>query len=379
MITDNKNVQGENRFKRQSQRKLPVLSRDGPKNKTEFKRQKQRKLPITSRGAAVMTYSERCSNLSNVLFRGDGIPCKISKPRRRHNKVIQNEKTLVNDKRVRSSLQLWRKENGLTSNHGFVKNSTKVLFGDTRHLQSFDSHPFFHKIPYACIRETRGNQAFVELRCLEKEIIELLQSSKGNYTGHKYGANEGVNCGMSFSGGGTLSNKDSGISGTVQWSGFIKRRPDLRKRLCNLFKIILEEAFGSCLWYKRLLRLTAKINSESGYERTLPGLPLTGMWFNVVPKQEAVHCDRNVVGATFVLSTYEGDGAVLVLSTTSQKNVAKIQINPPMILAGKWANYAHCNTNVSIVTESKRKSWTLYLDKRAFSTRYSYNVPNGIL
>jgi hypothetical protein len=82
--------------------------------------------------------------------------------------------------------------------------------------------------------------------------------------------------------------------------------------LCNLFKIILEEAFGSCLWYKRLLRLTAKINSESGYERTLPGLPLTGMWFNVVPKQEGVHCDPNAVGASFVLSTYEGDGAVLV-------------------------------------------------------------------
>jgi hypothetical protein len=143
MITDNKNVQEKNRFKRQSQRKLPILSRDDRKNKTEFKRQKQRKLPITSRGAVVMTYSERCSNLSNALFCGDGIPCKISKPRRRHNKVIQNEKTLVNNKRVRNSLRLWRKENGLTSNHGFVKNSTKVLFGDTRHLQSFDSHPFF--------------------------------------------------------------------------------------------------------------------------------------------------------------------------------------------------------------------------------------------
>jgi hypothetical protein len=303
-----------------------------------------------------MTYSERCSNLSNVLFCGNGIPCKISKRRRRHKKVIQNEKTLVNNKRVRNSLQLWRKEYGLTSNHGLLKNSTKVLFGDTRHLQSFDSHPFFHKIPYACIRETLRNQAFAELRCLEKEIIELLQLSKENYTAHKYGANEGENCGMSFSGGGTLSNKVSGISGTVQWSGFIKRQPELRKRLYNLFEIILEEAFGPCLWYKRLLRLTAKINSESGYERTLPGLPLTGIWFNVVPKQEAVHCDRHVVGATFVLSTYEGDGAVLVLSTTSPKNVAKIQINPPMILAGKWANYAHCNTNVSIVTESKRKS-----------------------
>jgi hypothetical protein len=156
---------------------------------------------------------------------------------------------------------------------------------------------------------------------LEKEIIELLQSSKENYTAHKFGANEGVNSGMSFSGGGTLFNKDSGISGTVQWSGFIKRQPDLRKQLCNLFEIILKEAFGSCLWYKRLLRLTAKINSESGYERTLPGLTLTGMWFNVVPKQEAVHCDRNVGGTTFVLSTYEGDGAVLVLSTTLPKKM----------------------------------------------------------
>ena len=127
MITDNTNVQGKNRLKRQSQRKLPILSRNGKEKKTEFKRQKQRKLPITRRGAAVMTYSERCSNLSNVLVRGDGIPCKISKPRRRYKKGIQNEKMLMNNKRVRNSLQLWRKENELTCNHGFVKNSRKVL------------------------------------------------------------------------------------------------------------------------------------------------------------------------------------------------------------------------------------------------------------
>ena len=115
--------------------------------------------------------------------------------------------------------------------------------------------------------------------------------------------------------------------------------------------------------------------SESGDERTISGLPLTGLWFNIVPKQEAIHCDRNVVGATFVLSTYEGDGASLVLSTTSLDNVGKFQINPPTILAGRWANYAHCNTNVA--TGSTRKSWTLYLDKRAFSKRYVYNIPTG--
>jgi hypothetical protein len=132
-------------------------------------------------------------------------------------------------------------------------------------------------------------------------------STKKKYTSHKCGANKGLKCGISFSGGGTLSNKDSGISGTAQSSAFIKGRPDLRKRLCNLFQRILEEAFGECLWYKSLLHLTAKINSESGYKRTHSGLPLTGMWFIIVPKQEAVHCDWNVAGATFVLSTYEGD------------------------------------------------------------------------
>ncbi len=365
-------VQRAPKFIRQKQRKLPMTRRD-PK----FIRQKQRKLPITRRDLPVSTYSRRSANLSNLLAHGHSRLRKVVKPTKRRQKGIRDETTLMNNRRVRNSLQLWRTENGLTANHGFVKNSTKVLFGDTRYLQSFDSHPFFHKIPYACVRETIGIRLFAELLCLEKQILELLESSKENYTAHKYGANEGVNCGISFSAGGTLSNKESGISGTVQWSAFVKKRPDLRRRLCNLFQRILEEAFGSCLWYKRLLHLTAKINSESGYERTLPGLPLTGMWFNIVPKQEAVHCDRNVVGATFVLSTYQGNGAVLVLSTTSPKTVAKIQINPPMILAGKWANYAHCNTNVSIEAESKRKSWTLYLDKRAFSTRYAYNVPNG--
>lgn len=62
----------------------------------------------------------------------------IAKPRKRHEKRIRN---LTNKKRLRDSLRLWRKENGLTADHGFVKNSTTVLFDDTRHLQSFESHP----------------------------------------------------------------------------------------------------------------------------------------------------------------------------------------------------------------------------------------------
>jgi hypothetical protein len=138
---------------------------------------------------------------------------------------------LTNKKRLRDSLQAWRMDNGLTANLGFVKNLTKVLFNDTRHHQSFESHRFFHAIPYACVQEALGNKPFAKLCRLEKEILELLQASKEKYTSHKYGANEGVNCGMLFSGGGILSNKDSGISGTVQWSAFVKRKRGLKETL----------------------------------------------------------------------------------------------------------------------------------------------------
>jgi hypothetical protein len=44
----------------------------------------------------------------------------------------------LTEERVRDYLQLWRRENGLTASHAFVRNSTKVVFGDaTRHLQFY--------------------------------------------------------------------------------------------------------------------------------------------------------------------------------------------------------------------------------------------------
>ena len=196
---------------------------------------KQNKLAVTTGNPTFHTYSKRTENLSNVLATGGAIFQKIVLPTKRKHKKKDNKKILESIKTVRQKLQLWRTKNGLTSNHGFVKTSTEVLFHDTRYLQKFDSHPFFHSIPYAIVRKTNGEKLFDKLRCLENEILELLKTSTNNYTAHKYGANEGLNCGLSCVGGGTLSNKEAGISGTVQWSGFIKGKPDLRKRLCGLF------------------------------------------------------------------------------------------------------------------------------------------------
>ena len=175
----------------------------------------------------LVTYVKRAEHLSRVLTNGRYISRKIVLPTKGEKKRVNNQEHKEQNKKLRVPLQLWRIQNGLTANDGFVKKYTKVLFDDTRYLQSFDSHPFFRSVPYACVRKTNGKQLFEELRYLEKHIINMLSSSNKNYTEHKYGANEGVNCGLSFAGSGTLSNKQNGISGTVQWSGFIKRRPEL--------------------------------------------------------------------------------------------------------------------------------------------------------
>jgi hypothetical protein len=178
------------------------------------------------RGADTLTYSIPLANLCNMLAHGLGILQTPRKSTKRNEIGIRNKKITVHDKRICHSLQLWRGKNGMTAQLGYVKNSTKVLFGDTRHHQSFEVHPFFHTIPYACIRETLGKQPFVELRCLEKEIQEILQAlRKMTYTSHKYGANKGVHCGMSFSGGGMLSNKT--VEYLVQFNGVPSSRGNL--------------------------------------------------------------------------------------------------------------------------------------------------------
>jgi hypothetical protein len=44
--------------------------------------------------------------------------------------------------------------------------------------------------------------------------------------------------------------------------------------------------------------LTTKLNHDER-PKNLTGLPLTGIWLTQKPNEGNVHCDRNVVGATF--------------------------------------------------------------------------------
>jgi hypothetical protein len=80
----------------------------------------------------------------------------------------------------------------------------------------------------------------------------------------------------------------------------------------------------------RLLLLTTKLNHDMKDQRTLTGLPLTGIWLTQKPNEGNVHCDRNVVGATFLLTTSDVTGSTLCLSTPTGK-LAKYDLKPGAI------------------------------------------------
>ena len=52
----------------------------------------------------------------------------------------------------------------------------------------------------------------------------------------------------------------------------------------------------------------------------------------------------------------------------------KVQLKPNMIVAGKWAQHAHCNTKAN---SKGRASWTIYLDWRVFSSKHVHKTPKG--
>jgi hypothetical protein len=255
--------------------------------------------------------------------------------------------------------------------YGYIKQSTRVCH-DGLLPSAFHNHPFFHGIPHLSLKGTVQPVLLEQLRSIEREMRDMHRIQK-----YRYGANEGVNVGISVLTGGHFSDANKGILGSLHSADVVKDRPDLRKRIVDLFTEILEEFYGDQAWYKRLLCLTTQLNEETGECRTIPGLPLSGLWLTEKPNKERVHCDTNVVGATFLVTTSDVKGPTLCLSTPTRK-LAKHDMKPGIILAGSWANYAHWNSKVDEGDEhpgNSRTSWTLYLDERVFCTKYKYIHP----
>lgn len=327
---------------------------------------------------AATTHKQREDELKLILDKKLSPPRRtltvrkqIGVPRKRQQSPLQ--KKLQKEKRKQA--RLFYAENGLTS-RGFVRKYTPVIFSDLPSANRFEQHPFFHNIPYAVVRGNVQTQLLDELRTIEKEVHRIGSTTSSKPATHRYGANEGYSLGLSVAPGYPHGDKAKGISGSVQWADFTKSRPELRNALVNCLSRILHHTYGHEPWFKRMLHLTTKLNSDTGETRTIPSMPISGIWLTQKPNPKGTHCDRNVVGVSFILATSTAKGSVLVLHSLTGKLI-KHKLTQGHILAGSWANHAHCNVKVD---ESEfRTSLTMYLDMRVFCSRYIYVKPKGFV
>lgn len=196
------------------------------------------------------------------------------------------------------------------------------------------------------------------------ESMEAALDCLGNW--HQYGGNKGINWGISIQPGHL----------TIQRSAeYYKKYPELAKKIHDVLQQILDEFFGNLLWYKRMKAYCKRLNEQMGQERVVDDCVFSGAWLTLVTKEASIHRDHNVVGAAFLLSTYEPEGleACLTVKSDKAKHPENIPMIPGTVLGGGWAQQEHCNSNVSAKTVSNRTSWVLYLDKRVFGANYIGN------
>ena len=276
------------------------------------------------------------------------------------------------EKENKKKRQDFFRRNGLTL-RGFVLKHSTLLMNDVP-PQDFHCHAMWHNIPYSVLRPVE-NDLLVRLRCVEVRFLQILKD--GDITDHKYGANEGYNLGLSVAPGYPHGNLEKGISGSIQWSKALKDKPALRAELGLIFRDILERAFGSDPWYCRLKAIAEKVRREEA-GRVLDDMPLSAWWWTRFPKTENIHCDRNVVGATFLLTTATVKGSTFVGLNPKGKTM-RHHLKAGTIMGGKWAQYAHCNSPSGEGMAAQRTTWTLYLDKNAFSKHYIVAESKGFV
>jgi hypothetical protein len=179
----------------------------------------------------------------------------------RNDRKQQKTKHVTRDRKKKdhilvSQLRKFRQANGMDRD-GFLNMSP--LMGDMLSQAAMINLPMFHSLPH-CVLTSYETSLLVSLQNLENEIVRLVGTKTGE--GHKYGANFGVNLGLSVVGGGTHAKKADAISGSVQYSSFIKGKPELRRRLLTILADLLQSAFGKHAWYRRLLHITTKLNKD---------------------------------------------------------------------------------------------------------------------
>ena len=188
------------------------------------------------------------------------------------------------------------------------------------------------------------------------------------------------NLGLSVVDEGYYAGDNKGV-GSIHWTPCVKKKPKLRSDLIAVLSEILDSAYGSQPWYKRLKAICERIRymhiPNEDCPRVVPDLPVSGLWLSQCPNQENAHCDDNTVGATFLFTTSVTTGADLQMLTESGR-IMKQKVTRGSIMAGRWSQFTHTNEAVKRpISLGGRNVWTLYLDYRVFYYPYWVIQPKG--
>ncbi len=173
-------------------------------------------------------------------------------------------------------------------------------------------------------------------------------------------ANKGVQLGYSVVSGGQAKAPQQG---TVQVGQEVAMRPELRRRVWQFWRRVLGRVCRPSRWFTPLLQRVAREN------RTIPGLPVSAIWLTTTSMCDRVHIDENARGVSFVCCSTSVAGGELHLMHPTRGHHSH-QLTSGDIVAGTWAQSAHCNGDMSATAATSRWSWTLYLDYRVLAASY---------
>ena len=309
--------------------------------------------------------------LGQVLRRKGGLDKKQVK------EVEANVKHLIH----RRKMKKWREQYGIVQRGNVESGNNDALLPFQPGVVRIMPNPYLAFVPPLDVREY-PRDLLARLQHVESKLKIVLRLRGGFKTLTKDDTRD-ANLGMSLARttvtGGTYSNSNAGVSGSIHMnrnltgvSARVQRQcalegvdvHDLQNEVVDVLCDIIENTYGKTRWYiaaKDKIRNIPKI-------RLLPGarIPATHIWWTSFPETFHVHTDANTIPPAFVVCANEVKGGELCCLPPSG-GVRVVDTKPGTIVGGSWAQYPHCNAPV---LQGERHSFVVYLDNRHVSTRY---------
>jgi len=248
----------------------------------------------------------------------------------------------------RRKMKVWREQYGIVQRGNVESRNNDVLLPFQDRVVRILPNPFLSFVPPLDVRKYSGD-LLARLQGVESKLKIVLRLRGGFKTLTKDDTRD-ANLGMSLARttvtGGTYSNSNAGVSGSIHMnrnltgvSANVQRQcalegvnvHDLQNEVVDVLCDIIENTYGKTRWYiaaKDKIRNIPKI-------RLLPGarIPATHIWWTSFPETFHVHTDANTIPPAFVACANEVKGGELCCLPPSG-GVRVVDTKPGTIVGG---------------------------------------------